>query len=57
MDDLREEGVDTKALYDYVTLIVIDTNFRIKRPPIPTNIYKVKPIIIQMIQTNQFSDA
>ena len=46
MVDLREEGDDTKAPSDYVIPIVMDTIFGIKRLPILTNNFEIKPIII-----------
>ena len=57
MADSREEGADTKALHDYATLIIIDIIFRIRRPLMLANNFKIKPIIIQMIQANQFSGS
>ena len=42
MVDLKEEEADTKALYDYATLTVIDTIVGIRRPLIPTNNFEIK---------------
>ena len=56
MVDLREEEVDTKidtrVLRDYAIPIVMDTISRIRRPPIATNNFEIKPAIIQMVQAN-----
>ena len=54
MANLREEGVDTKALYDYATSTVMDTISGIRRPLIATNNFEINPAIIQMVQANQF---
>ena len=54
MVDPREEVVDIKALHDYATPTVMDTISRIRRVPIPVNNFEIKPMIIQMIQANQF---
>ena len=57
MANPREERANTKTIYDYVTLIVMDTIFRINRPPILANNFKIKLAIIQMIQANQFNGS
>ena len=57
MANLREEGVDTKALRDHTTLTVMDIISGIRRPPIPTDNFKIKSMIIQMIQANQFGGS
>ena len=46
MIDLKEEGADTKAFYDYATPTVMDTIFGIRKPLIPTNNFEIKPVII-----------
>ena len=57
MSNLREEGADNKVVYDYVTLIVMDTIFGIRRPSIQANDFEIKLVIIQMIQANRFGGS
>ena len=49
MANLREKGANTKALYDYATLIIMYTISMIKRPPILANNFEIKLSIIQMV--------
>ena len=51
------EGANTKALCDYVTSTFMDAIFGIRRLPILANNVKIKLVIIQMIQANQFSGS
>ena len=46
MVDLRKEGAHTKALCDYATLTIMDTISGIKRSPITTKNFEIKPAII-----------
>ena len=55
MANRKDEGENTKALYDYIIPTVMDTIFGIKRLPIATNNFMINLTIIQMIQANQFS--
>ena len=46
MVDLREVRVDTKAIYGYATLTIVDTIFKIKGLLIATNNVEIKLAII-----------
>ena len=53
---LREK-VDTKALCDYGIPIVMDIVSNIRKLPIIANTFEIKPIVIQVMQVNQFGSA
>lgn len=45
---------NNRAFRDYAMFMVIETLSRIKHPPIQANNFEIKPVMIQMVQGNQF---